>query len=450
MLQSNEKCKAYVTRDEKVIAKASHLSYFPLVIQKAYGSTLEDVDGNTFIDFIAGASSMNLGYRHPAVTAAIREQLDNFPQFTAAYSYNVQMIELAEKLTSILPGDFPKKVSMGHCGSDANDAAIKFCRAFTGRSKIITFTGAYHGSTYGAISLSAVTTRMRGKMGPFLPDVYSVPYCNCYRCPYGKHQGTCGLECMGVLETVFQTTLPVDETAAMIVEPILGDGGMIVPSHRFMRCLYEICKENGILFISEEVQQGFGRTGKWFAMEHFGIAPDGIIMGKALGGGLPMGAFAARADIMDSLDAPAHLFTLAGNAIGSAAAKALLEEIAQPGFMDKINEKGARIMAAFRELAKTHSIIGDVRGLGMSIGVDLVKDRTTKEPANEATKKIIYRCYEQGLMLISLAGNVLRIQPPLVITDQEIDRAMDILARSFADYEMGKIPDSVFQIVKGW
>lgn len=449
-MMNNAKCLEYVERDNAVIAAASRIPYFPLVIKKAYGSTIEDMDGNQFLDLLSSASTLSVGSSNPRVIDAIAEQLGKFTMYTAAYTYNEPMIKLAEKLTSIAPGNFKKRVSFGLCGSDANDAAVKFSRAYTGRSKIISFLGGYYGSTYGSMSLSAVTTKMRRKMGPFLPEIYSFPYSYCYRCPNGKDESTCNVECMQQLECALKMNLPVEEVAAVIIEPIQGDGGLVVASQKFMGRLYDFCKDNGILFISEEVQQGLGRTGKWFCIEHFDIVPDGIVLGKSLGAGLPIGAFIAREEILNSLEAPGHVFTSSGNALCCSAANALLDILSEAGFMEEVERKGLYMKEGFRRLQEKYGIIGDIRGLGLSIGVEIVKDRTTKEKDDIGASKLSYRSYEKGLIVIYLNGNILRIQPPLTISYDEMNKALGILDNVMNEYVSGKIPDEVLKNSSGW
>ncbi len=324
---NTEKCSALVERDKKVIAPCQHLSYYPLAVAKVDGDMVYDEDGNTFIDFLSSASSLNLGSCFPVINDAIKKQLDLYAQYTPAYTYNRAGIEYAERLTSIYPGGVDAKVCYGNCGSDANDAAVKFARAYTGRTKIITFINAYHGNTYGSASMSTVTTRMRYKMGPFVPEIYSFPFYDA-----SIDDETCEKECVSAIEMAFSTYLPPEEVAAVIIEPIQGDAGLVVGHKIFMKKLYDLCKKHGILFIAEEVQQAFQRTGKWFSIEHFDIVPDGIIMGKSLGASLPLGAFMARSEIMGCLPAPAHLFTLGGNALSCSAGIAAFDYMCSDEF----------------------------------------------------------------------------------------------------------------------
>ena len=445
-----DKCIEKVERDNKVIASSGRIPYYPLVVSSVDGATIKDIDGNSYIDLLSSAGVLNVGGSNSKINDAIIEQVNKFIHYTPAYSYNEPMIDLAEKLIEITPGNYDKKVAFGLSGSDANDGVIKFARAYTGRSNIITFIGAYHGSTYGSMTMSAITTKMRRKIGPFLPNVYSFNYPNCYRCAYDKKEDSCNLECLNEINTAFETYLPVDEVAAVIIEPVQGDSGMIVPPKKYIEKLYDICKQNKILFISEEVQQGFGRTGKWFGIDHFGVIPDAVVLGKSIASGMPLSAIVGRKEVMDSLESPAHAFTNAANPMCCSAAIGNIDIISENGFLDHVNEIGNITKEYFNKMKDKYEIIGDVRGLGLSIGVELIKDPVKKERHNEAASKICYRCYEKGVILITLNGNIFRIQPPLNISKEEMLKALEIIESSIVDYISGKIPDDVLNIVKGW
>ncbi len=445
---NTSKCLEYIKRDDKVVSRTSRLSYFPLVVESGSGAIIKDVDGNEFIDFLSSASALNLGSVHPVVTEAIKKQLDKQTVYTSAYSYNIPMIEYAEKLCSIYPGGVEAEVAFSNCGSDANDGAIKFSRAYTGRQKIITFINGYHGSTYGAISLSAVTTRMRTNIGPTIVGVEHFKY-------FGIDLDDDYVERESVkdIEEAFASYLPPDDVAAVIIEPVQGDAGNLPAHPIFIRKLYDLCKKHGILFISEEVQMGFFRTGKWFSIQNYeGIIPDGIIMGKSLGAGLVMGCFMSRKEIAESLQAPAHVFTLAGNHLSCAAGSAAFDVYNSKEFQDELKIKMDLIAKLSDELMKKHQdIVMFVRGIGMSYGIGLgtIQDGELKKDV-KATFKILYRCYEKGLIVISLAGNILRIQPPLVITEEQLKKAYQIMDEAIVDYKNGDIPDSVLEHENGW
>lgn len=441
---TTEHCMALVARDEKVIAPCQHLSYFPLVVAKAKGSILTDEDGNEFIDFLSSASSLNLGSSHPVINEAIETQLGQFAQYIQAYCYNRKSIEYAERLVSVYPGKIPAKVCYGNCGSDANDAAIKFSRAYTGRQKIITFLNGYHGNTYGAATLTTCSTRMHEKMGPFLPEVYCFPF-------FGVDQADDVVErdCLQQMEEAFSTYLPASEVAAVIIEPIQGDGGLLPAHPIFMQKLYALCQKYGILFISEEVQQGFFRAGKWFSIENYGIIPDGIILGKAVGASLPMGVFMARSEIMDCLPAPAHVFTLSGNAIACAAGIAAFDYFQTEEFQGRLQSNIALLEKLGQELKAQHpALIAFTRSMGFSMGIGIQKPDGT--PDEIGTFKILFRCYETGLIIISVAGNILRIQPPLNIEQELLEKGFHIIHQAMDDFAAGQISDDVLRFKAGW
>ncbi len=446
---NNTKSLEIVARDKAVIAPCQRLSYYPLVIEKASGAILTDVDGNEYIDFLASASSLNMGSTNPIVTQAIKEQLDRFSQFAVSYTYNERTVEYAERLTSMFPGGVKAKIAFGNCGSDGNDAAVKFSRAYTGRQKIIVFINGYHGNTYGSSTMTTCSTKMHEKMGPFLPEIYAFPF-------FGNDvpDDVCERDCLAAIEQAFSSWLPAKEVAAVVIEPIQGDAG-ILPAHPiFLKKLYELCKANGILFISEEVQQAFYRTGKFFAIENYdGIIPDGIIMGKSIGGGLTLGAFMAREEIMDVLPAPAHLFTLGGNAAACAGGIAAFDFYQTEAFQQQLKSNIEMLWAEAKALQeKNPDLVQFVRGIGMSMGIGICKvlPDGTKVADPDATFKVLYRCYEKGLIVISLGANVLRIQPPLVITEEQLKKAFSIIDEAMADYRAGKIDDSVLAFRAGW
>ncbi len=443
------RCEELIRRDEKVVAPCQHLSYYPFAVESGAGEILKDADGNEYIDFLTSASSLNLGSSHPVITKAIEEQLKKCTQYTAAYSYNEPMIAYAEKLTSVYPGGIRAKIAFGNCGSDGNDAAVKFARAYTGRTKIITFINGYHGNTYGSCSMTTCTTRMRAKMGPFLPEIYHFPF-------YGEDipDEVVEKECVRDIETAFSHYMPAEDVAAVIIEPIQGDAG-ILPAHPiFMKKLYELCRKHGILFIDEEVQQGFWRAGYFFAIENYpGIIPDGIIMGKSIGAGLTLGAFMARAEIMDCLPAPAHLFTLGGNAIACAAGNAAFDYYQSEEFK-KIYASNCRQMEKeLKNLRDRHPETVDFyRGRGMSYAIGIVRKNEKGEsvPDGDGTFKICFRSYEKGLIIITLGENILRVQPPLNIRADMLHKAFRILDESMTELENGTIPEEVFEYRHGW
>ncbi len=437
-----------VARDERSIAPASRSPYYPFAVESGKGAKLRDADGNEYIDFAAGAASLNTGTCHPRVVSAIKEQAEKLLCYTIGYMYEESAVELAEKLAEITPGSFAKKTAYGLSGSDAIDGAVKFARRHTGRSAIISFKTAYHGSTYGALSASAISLNMRRGIGPMLPGFHHFSYPQCARCAWHEKQANCSLACLEEIKSAFSLYLPPEEVAAAIIEPIGGDIGLVVPPARWVRELAAICRAHGIIFVSDEVQQGMGRTGKWFAIEHFGVEPDMIAIAKSLASGMPLSAIVMRAEIADSLQDPGHSLTLAANAVCCRAALETIKIIEEEKLIEKSVRTGENIKAGLAEMKKSLPSLGEPRGLGLSIALEIVDE--DGRPDRRACAKICYRCWERGLILTFLSDNVLRIQPPLVITEEETKRALGILRKSIEDYENGLISDEVLAFARGW
>jgi len=291
---------------------------------------------------------------------------------------------------------------------------------------------------------------MRRRLGPFLPDIYHAPYPDCYRCLFKLSYPECGLHCLDYIETLMETIIPPEETAAVFIEPIQGDGGVIVPPDEYLPRLQKLCRDHGILFVDEEVQTGFCRTGRWFAANHWNLEPDIMIIAKAFASGMPISALIAKDEIMDSWEAPAHLFTAEANPLSCAAALATIGVMEEERIAERAERMGEYAMKRFREMMDEHELIGDVRGKGLLIGVDLVKDRRTKEPAREETLKVDWRCWEKGLILIHFGKSVLRIAPPLTISQEELDRGLNIIEEAITDVEKGRVPDEVLKLMIGW
>jgi 4-aminobutyrate aminotransferase len=452
MSQSIIKCKEIVERDRKVISQACRMAYYPLVVSKAKGTRVWDVDGNEYLDFLSGAAVTNIGHCHPEVVKAIEDQAHRLIHNTLGYSYYELPVVLAEKLTRLTPGNFSKRVSFSLSGSDANDGAMKLARAATGRPKILSFLGSYHGTTYGAITLSGVGLNMKRRLGPLVPDVYHVPYADCYRCYFGLEYPSCNMRCVEYIKTIFEMLIPPDETAAFILEPIQGDAGVVIPPREFWPKIKRLCEEHGILFMDEEVQTGFARTGKMFAIEHWGIEPDAVISAKPIASGLPMGVIVSRSELMERWNVPAHLFTTQANPVVCAAAVATIGVIERDNLVDRACRMGKFAMKRFGEMKDRFDLVGDVRGRGLLIGIDLVKDRETKEPARKEAMKVAWRAWEKGLVMISFGrhGNVLRISPPLTIGEDELETALGIVEESIADVTEGTVPDSVLKDMSAW
>jgi len=437
-----------IERYSKVISRASHVTYAPIVPYRGENALIWDIEGRRYIDFLSDAAVQNVGRSNPRVVEAVKKTAERLLHFTLIYGFPVEPLLLAEKLTELAPID-NAKVAFGLSGSDANDGAIKFARAYTGRRVVIGYLRSYYGSTYGAMSVTGLDFEVRSKVGQ-LSDVHFIPYPNCYRCPFGKEPGKCRMECLEYLKEKFEGEVHAEGVALLLAEPIQGDAGMVVPPENYFKKLKRILDEHGILLGVDEVQSGLGRTGKWFAIEHFGVTPDIITLAKPLGGGLPISAIVGRAEIMDSIPPLGHAFTLCGNPVASAAALAVIEEIEEKNLLQRAERLGRKAKDRLESMKKRHELIGDVRGLGLMLGVDLVKDRETKERAYDEAKKVVWRAYELGLIVAFLQGNVLRIQPPLTIEEELLEEGLDKLEEAIEDVEEGKVPDEVLEKVQGW
>lgn len=436
--------------EKKYIASGQKIPYVPIAFESGKGAILYDYNGNEYIDFLSSASSANIGHGNIEVADVVREQMAKIAQFTLVYFNSNEPVELAKKLCEITPGNKPKKVVYSSTGSASIDGAIKIARAYTGRRKVVSFIESYHGSTFGAISLSAISLGMRNKIGPLLSEVEHFSYPNCLRCKYHCSVDTCSMACFEEIEYALEHYIPVNEIAAVFIEPIAGDAGLIVPPKKYMKKLRELCTENGILLVSDEIQQGLGRTGKWFGIENFDIEADLYVLGKSIGGGLPLGAVIGDAEVIDALDSPGHVFSMTGNQTVCAAGMKTLEIIERENLLDQSASLGEYTKSRFEEMKDKYSFVGDVRGYGLSIGVDLVKDKVSMEKNYEAAVKISHRCVENGLIIIFIGQSTLRIQPPLVISKEEIDRALEIIEEAFLAYENGEISENALSVISGW
>lgn len=408
-------------------------SIYP-IIEEAEGIWIKDLDGNIYIDFISSRCVVNVGHRHPKIVETLKQQIDKL-----THGINEYRFRLERELSRITPGDFKKRVSYSLTGSAANDAAVKLARWGTGRPYIIAFAGAYHGVTYGALSLSSYLPRMRRGFGPLVPGIYTMPYPYCYRCPFGLEYPGCDLRCLHYIEYAFKSYLPPDEVAAVSIEPIAGDAGWIVPPDGYLKGLREFCDEYGILLIAEEVQTGFGRTGKWFACEHWNVVPDIIILGKAMAGGIPLSAVVGRAELFERNGIHfSHGHTFSGYPLGCAAALTNIQIIKEERLIENAERVGSHIMRRLDEMLEDHSIIGDVRGKGLLIGVEIVKDKGSKKPGIEEADAICRKAFERGLYIIRMGAYgtaTLRVAPPLIITKEQADIALNILEEAISEVE---------------
>ncbi len=406
----------------------------PVFVAKAEGAVVEDVDGNRLIDFAGGIGCLNTGHRAPSVIAAIRRQLDRFLHT----SFNVlpyeSYVALAERLNAITPGRFPKKTLLVNSGAEAVENAIKIARFHTKRPAIISFEDAFHGRTYMAMSVTSKTHPYKAGFEPFPGDVYRIPYAYCYRCSYSLQYPGCEVHCARHLEDTFKRVVAAESVAAVIVEPVLGEGGFVTPPAEFYSILTQICRKHGILVIADEVQSGFARTGAMFACERFGLEPDLITMAKSIGGGLPLAAITGRAEIMDGPASGQLGGTFGGNPAACEAALAVLDVIEKENLNARANHLGEIFRKRADDWQRRWELIGEVRGLGAMQALELVRSRATREPADTETKEIAQFCYEHGLVTITAGsyGNVIRLLMPIVITDGQMAEALDVLEAALA------------------
>ena len=430
------RARAIIARDG-LVTSPSYTRPYPLVIERGEGACVIDPDGNRFLDFAAGIAVCSTGHSHPDVVAAITEQASRFLHMSATDFYYEKAVELAERVARLSPVGSrasDARVLFTNSGTEAVEAALKLARHRTGRHLALSFYGSFHGRTMGALSLTASKTIQRKGFGPMLPGSFQVPYADCYRCPFGKQPDACDLECVDFIEEYpFKRTVPPEEVAAIVVEPVQGEGGYVVPPARFFKRLRELCDRHGILMIADEVQSGIGRTGRMFAIEHFGVQPDIIAVAKGIASGMPLGLCIARADLM-SWPPGAHASTFGGNPVSCAAALATLDLISGR-FMENARLQGGRLIAGLERLASRHKLIGQVRGLGLMIGIELVRDRLTRQRAAEEAGRVVAESFKRGLLILTAGENTLRLSPPLVIEDPQTDAALAILDEALSAVE---------------
>jgi 4-aminobutyrate aminotransferase len=430
------KARALIALDEAFVSPSYTRSY-PLVVENARDVWVEDVDGNVFLDFTAGIAVCATGHCHPRVVQAVQRQAEKLLHMATADFYNRPQIELAAALARLSPWRDGAKVYFGNSGAEAVEAAFKLARWHTKRNLTIAFYGAFHGRTMGALSLTASRAVQKRHYNPLVPGVTHVPYPNCYRCPWGGSQGhensarsgrcdNCGQGCVSWLrDTVFRAAIPPEEVAAIFVEPVQGEGGYIVPPAEFLQELRRLATEYGILLVADEVQSGMGRTGKMFAMEHFGVQPDMMTLAKGIASGLPLGVMLSRAELMD-WEPGSHASTFGGNPVACAAALAtiaLLEE----GLVANAAAQGERLLAGLREIQKRRACIGDVRGLGLMAAIELVRDPVGREPDAELRERVLHAAFRNGLLLLGCGQSAIRFCPALTVTSRHVDECLSVL-----------------------
>ena len=430
------RAREVVASDERYISP-SYTRTYPLVMKRGRGAMIEDVDGNIFLDFNAGVAVCATGHSHPHIAEAIKAQVDEFIHISGTDYYYPHLPALARRLSELVPGNFEKKTHFGNSGAEAVEGAIKLAFYATRRTKLIGFFGAFHGRTMGTLSLTASKSRQRARFGPQALDVTHVPYANCYRCPYLLKPENCGAfeeqgpHCARIIEDlIMKTTVPPEECAAIVVEPIQGEGGYIVPPASFLQTISRIADKYGIVVIADEVQSGMGRTGRMFSSEHFNFVPDIMALAKGIASGLPLGATVARADLMKWTPG-SHASTFGGNPVAIAASLATIE-LLEDGLIENAARQGEYLVNGLFQLVDKHEIIGDVRGKGLMIGIELVKDRVTKEPAAIERDRVEIECFRRGLIIQGCGVSTIRLSPPLVIDQEQCDFALKTLDQALS------------------
>jgi len=427
------KAKALIERD-KAFVSPSYTRGYPLVIERGSGVTVEDVDGNVFLDCAAGIAVNSTGHSHPDVVHAVAEQAGKFLHMSGTDFYYEPQVRLAEELAAIVPIKGGVRSFFGNSGTEAVEACLKLSRYATGRQNIIAFLGAFHGRTMGSLSLTASKAIQRRGFGPLLPGVYHAPYADCYRCPIGLDPASCTAECLDFIEEqLFVHLVSPDEVAAIIVEPIQGEGGYVVAPDQFLQRLRELTKPNGILLVADEVQSGMGRSGKMFAIEFSGVEPDMIAIAKGVASGLPLGVASARAGLM-AWPPGSHASTFGGNPVSCAAALATIK-LLRSELVANAASVGAHLLAGLKALADKHPLIGDVRGRGLMVGVELVRDRQTKERATDERDAVVLAAFQRGLLLLGAGKNAIRFSPPLVLTREQADIVIRIFDEALTEAE---------------
>jgi 4-aminobutyrate aminotransferase/(S)-3-amino-2-methylpropionate transaminase len=406
----------------------------PVYVARARNAMITDVEGREYIDFAAGIGVMNVGHCHPKVVKVVRDQAGLYSHMCFGLFGYESYLRLAQRLNELAPGDSPKRTFFMNSGAEAVENAIKIARVATGRKAIIAFEDAFHGRTYMTLSLTSQVSPYKVGFGPYASEVYRIPYAYCYRCPLALSYPACGCECAGLLEQAFAKHVNAEEVAALIAEPVLGEGGFIVPPPEYMGKIKKICKEHGILLIADEIQTGLGRTGAWFGMEHWGVAPDIVTTAKALGAGFPISGITGRQEVMDSVHPSGVGSTFGGNPTACRAGLAVLDIIESEGLLQRAMALGERIRDRFRDLQGRYPIIGDVRGIGAMAAMELVEDPDTKKPAGDFAKAFRLKLFENGVVNVGAGTyhSVVRILVPLTIEDDTLDRGLHIVEETMA------------------
>ena len=423
---------AEVVKETSEYVSPSISRFYPLAVESAHGALVRDVDGNQFIDFAAGIAVLSTGSTHPKVVQAVKNQAEKFIHFSYTDFYYGNLVELSKKLVELVPGDFRKMVYYGNSGAEAIEAAMKLARNYTGRPTFLAHSGAFHGRTMGALSLTASKPIQRKGALPLIPDVVHFPFPYCYRCPWKQTFPGCDYYCVDYFkEQYLEKFVPVDDVSAYFFEPIQGEGGYVPAPPDYFRKM-EFLRKEGVLFVADEIQTGVGRTGKFLGVEHFGLVPDVVTIAKGIASGMPLSATVAKAEVMERWKPGQHASTFGANPVAVEAGLATLDIIKSENLLQNANAVGGRAKKRLLEMVEKYEIVGDVRGMGLFIGVEIVKDKGTKKRGEEEAKQIMDYCFRQGLLVITAGRNTLRIIPPLNISEEEMDEGLDILEEGIA------------------
>jgi len=433
--------KALVERDTAVLATSTKAS--PIVAKRGSGLYVEDVDGNLLIDFTSGIGVLNTGHCHPKVVNAIRKQVGDLMHFAGTDFYYEAQVQLAEELVKLTPGDFPKRVFYTNSGAESNEAALKLVHWSTRRYKTLAFMGAFHGRTLGALGLTASKTVHRSRFYYHMAGVEHVPYANCYRCPYKQTFPECDVWCMRIIEEVyFNTFIPPEDVGACFMEPVQGEGGYVVPPKKAMVQLKKICEKFGIILVDDEVQAGFGRTGKWFAIEHYGIVPEVVVMAKGMGSGMPIGAIVFDKKLDWGVQG-AHSNTYGGNPVCCVSSLATIEVIKEEKLLENSTKVGEYLGRRLRELQDQYPGLDNARGLGLMRAIEFVRDKESKLRDQKTRDRVIERAYKNGLILLPCGSSAIRFIPPLIIQKDQMEAAMDVFSETVAEVMSTKEPTKV-------
>ncbi|HYP23352.1 MAG TPA: 4-aminobutyrate--2-oxoglutarate transaminase [Actinomycetota bacterium] len=420
-----------IERREAAVPRAV-FNTLPVFVASGDGARLVDVDGNEFVDFAGGLGVLNVGRANPRVLEAVHKQADAFLHECFHVAMYEGYVELAEALNRITPGDHPKKTMLANSGAEAVENAVKIARLSTGRDSVLGFSNAFHGRTLMGMTLTAKEMPYKRGFGPFAPEVHRVPFAYCYRCPFGLEHPSCGMACAEHTADVIDSELGRENVACIVVEPVQGEGGFVVAPDDFLPALRAICTERDILLVDDEIQSGMGRTGKMFAADHYGVVPDIVTTAKSLGAGLPISGVTGNADVMDAPHVGGLGGTYGGNPVACAAALAVIEELTTTDLLERAERQTQIVRSRLDPLEDALGLVGEVRGLGPMIGIELVTDEITKEPAKVATAAVVKRCHDNGVLVLKAGtyDNVVRLLAPLVISDDDLHKGLDVLVEA--------------------